>query len=106
MPNVMYSFSELNSVQYSSTLDLWAGYHHMLLNDTSIPKTTFTSHFWKYEYLKVPSGLEQVPAYFKELMNKVLKDIPFAITYLDDIIIYSKTTEDLLDYLKQVLQIL
>ena len=35
-------------------------------------------------------------------MNKVLKDLPFTIAYLDDIIIYSKTTEDHPDHLKQV----
>ena len=39
----------------------------------------------------VPFGLAQAPAYFQELMNKVLKDLYFAIAYPDDIIIYSKT---------------
>ena len=58
-----------------------------------IPKTAFTSHFGKYEYLKFPFGLVQAPAYFKELINKVLKDLPFAIAYMDDIIIYTKTVK-------------
>ena len=40
--------------------------------------------------------------YFQELMNEVLKDLSFAIAYLDDIIIYSKTAEDHLDHLQQV----
>ena len=35
-------------------------------------------------------------------MNKVLKDLPFATTYLDDIIIYSNTAEEHLDHLQQV----
>ena len=35
-------------------------------------------------------------------MNKVLKDLPFAIAYLDNIIIYSKTAEEHLDHLQQV----
>ena len=39
-------------------------------------------------------------------MNKVLKDLPFAIAYLDDIIIYSKTAEDHLDHLQQIFHIL
>ena len=46
---------KLNGMQYFSTLDLQAGYHHIPLNDASIPKTAFTSPFGKYEYLKVPS---------------------------------------------------
>ena len=35
-------------------------------------------------------------------MNKVLKDLPFAIASLDDIIIYSKIAEEHLDHLQQV----
>ena len=35
-------------------------------------------------------------------MNKVLKDLLFAIAYLDDIIIYSKTAKEHLNYLQQV----
>ena len=35
-------------------------------------------------------------------MNKVLKGLPFAIAYLDDIIIYSKTAEECPDHLQQV----
>ena len=95
-------FSKINGAKYCSTLDLHTGYHHIPLDKDSIPETAFTSHFGKYEYLRVPFGLAQVPAYFEELMNKLLKHIPFAIAYLDDIIIYSKTAEEHLDHLQQV----
>ena len=43
-----------------------------------------------------------MPANFQGLINKVLRDVPFAIAYLDDIIIYSKAAEEHLDHLKQV----
>ena len=62
----------------------------------------FTSPFGKYEYLKVPFGLAQVPSYFQELMNKILMDLPFAIAYLD-IIIYSNTMEEQLELLQHML---
>ena len=52
--------------------------------------------------MKVPFGWAQAPVYFQELMNKVLKDLPFTIAYLEDIIIYSKTAEEHLDHLQQV----
>ena len=38
----------------------------------------------------VPFGLTQAPAYFQLLMNKVLEGLSYAMTYLDDIIIFSK----------------
>ena len=44
----------------------------------------------------VPFGLAQAPAYFQALINKVLKGLHrFAVTYLDDIIIFSKNEEHL-----------
>ena len=91
MPKVEDIFSQLNGAKYFSTLDLRAGYHHIGLTTDSIPKTAFTSPFGKYEYVKVPFGLAQAPAYFQELMTGVLKDLPFAMAYLDNIIIYSST---------------
>ena len=102
MPRVEDIFSKLNGVKYFSPLNLCTWYHHISLNEDSIPKTAFISPFGKYEYLKVPFGLAQAPAYFQELMNKVLKDLPFAIAYLDDIIIYSKTAVEHLPHLQQV----
>ena len=70
----------------------------------SIPKTAFTSLFGKYEYVKVPFGLAQAPAYFQELMTGVLKDLPFAMAYLDDITIYSSTPEEHLQHIKTVFE--
>ena len=102
MPKVEDIFSKLNRANYFSILDLWAGYHHIPLDKSSILKTAFNSPFCKYEYVKVPFGLEQAPAYFQELMIGILKDFNFAIAYLDDIIIFSTTAEEHLSHIKQV----
>ena len=104
MPKVEDIFSQLNGAKYFSTLDLRAGYHHIGLTTDSIPKTAFMSPFGKYEYVKVPFRLAQAPAYFQELMTGVLKDLPFAMTYLDDIIIYSSTLEEHLQHIKTVFE--
>ena len=104
MPKLEDIFSQLNGAKYFSTLDLRAGYHHIGLTTDSIPKTAFTSPFGKYEYVKVPFGLAQAPAYFQELMTGVLKDLPFAMAYLDDIIIYSSTPEEHLQHIKTVFE--
>ena len=66
-------------------MDLKAGLHHIPLDKPSIPKTAYNSPFGKFEYVKVPFGLAQAPAYFQELMTGILKDFNFAIAYLDDI---------------------
>ena len=97
-------FSQLNGTKYFSTLDLRAGYHHIGLTADSIPKTAFTSPFGKYEYVKAPFGLAQAPVYFQELMTGVLNNLPFAMAYLDDIIIYSSTPEEHLQHIKTVFE--
>ena len=60
MPRVEDIFSKLNSAKYFSTVNLYTGYHHIPLDEDSIPKTAFYISFWKYQYLKVPFGLAPV----------------------------------------------
>ena len=86
------------------TLDLCVGYHHIHLDKSSIPKTAFNSPFGKYKYVKVPFELAQAPAYFQELMTGILKDFPFAIAYLDDIITFSKTLQEHLFHICMVFE--
>ena len=104
MPKVKDIFSKLNGTTYFTTLDLYAGYHHIPLDTSSIPKTAFNSSFGKYEYVKVPFRLMQAPAYFQELMRGILKDFSFAIAYLDDIIIFSKTPQEHLSHILMVFE--
>ena len=104
MPKVEDIFSKINGAKYFTTLDLRAGYHHIPLDKSSILKTAFNSPFGKYEYIKVPFGLAQVPAYFQELMTGILKDFNFAIAYLDNIIIFSKTPEEHLAHIRKVFE--
>ena len=104
MPKVEDIFSKLIAARYFSTLDLRADYHHIPLDKSFIPKTAFNSPFGKYEYIKVPFGSAQAPAYFQELMTGILKDFDFAIANLDNIIIFSKTAEEHLSHTKRYLR--
>ena len=104
MPNIEDIFSKLNGVKYYTTLDLCAGYHHIPLDESPIPKMTFNSPFGKYEYVKVPFGLVQAPAYFQKPMTDILKDFNFAIAYLDDIIIFSRMAKEHLSHIIQVFE--
>ena len=104
MPKVEDIFFKLNGSKYFTKLDLRAGYHHIPLDKSSIPKTAFNLPFGKYEYIKVPLGLAQASAYFQELMTDIMKDFNFAIAYLDDIIIFSKTPEEHLSYIRMLFE--
>ena len=57
----------------------------------------------KWQFKHTPFGLSQAPAYFQLLINKVLMGCSsFAMGYLDDIIIFSKTEEEHLQHLEEI----
>ena len=66
------SYLEDWKMQRSSLLlTVRQGYHCIALTEDSIPKTTFKSLLEKWEFVKSPFGLNQAPAYFMALINKV-----------------------------------
>ena len=89
LPKIDEMYVKLKGAKVFSTIDLRSGYHHIALGKSSRAKTAFVTPFGKYEFLMVPFGLAQAPAYFQLLMNKVLDGLDFTMTYLDDIIIFS-----------------
>ena len=69
-------------------------------------KTAFRTCFRHYKYLVVPFGLTNGPATWQVYINNVLHkflDI-FAVVYLDNIVVYSKTKENHIQHIRQVLQ--
>ena len=59
----------------------------------------------KFEFLRTPFGTLTVPTYFQLLIDNVLQGCSkFAMGYLDDIIIFSKTEEEHLEHLEKIFQ--
>ena len=102
LPKIDEMYAKLKGAKVFSTIDLRSGYHHIALGKSSGAKTAFVMPFGKYEFLMVPFGLAQAPAYFQLLMNKVLKGLKFAMMYLDDIIILSQNESQHLEQLEIV----
>ena len=102
LPKIDEMYAKLKGAKVFSTIDLRSGYHHITLGKSSRAKTAFVMPFGKYKFLMVPFGLAQAPAYFQLLMNKVLNGLKFAMTYLDDIIIFSKNESQHLENLETV----
>ena len=101
MPRVE-DISKMGKVKFFTILDLRSGYHHIALDQNFIKHTAFVTPFGKYEYMKVPFGLAQAPAYFQNLMNRMLNGLHFTLAYLDDVIIFSETEEQHLKHIQIV----
>ena len=102
LPKIDEMYAKLKGAKVFSIIDLRSRYHHIALGKSSRAKTAFVTPFGKYEFLMVPFGLAQAPAYFQLLMNKVLNGLKFAMTYLDDIIIFIKNESQHLEHLETV----
>ena len=99
-------FSKLGGATIFSTIDLRSGYYHIGLTQESRAKSAFVVPMGKWQFKRTLFGLSQAPAYFQLLIDKVLMGCSsFAMGYLDDIIIFSKTEEEYLQHLCQVTQV-
>ncbi|XP_015429651.1 PREDICTED: uncharacterized protein LOC107186324 [Dufourea novaeangliae] len=98
----------LGDAKYFITLDMASGFYQIPIAEDSIEKTTFVTPNGHYEFLRMPFGLANAPAIFQRAINNALDNLrnSIALVYLDDILIPSKTIEEGLDRLEQVLQAL
>ena len=105
LPKIDELYAKLQGYKIFSTLDLRSGYYHIGLSEDAKPKTAFVvAGMGKYQFNRVPFGLAQAPAYFQRLINEVLTGLDFAMGYLDDIIIFSKTEEEHLRHLEIIFE--
>ena len=103
LPKIDEMFAKLNGARIFSTINLRSRYYHIGLMEGSRPKSAFVVPMDKFEFLRTPFGLSQAPAYFQLLINNVLQGCSkFAMGYLDDIIIFSKTEEEHIEHLEHI----
>ena len=103
LPKIDELYAKLKGYEVFSSLDLRLGYYHIGLTESAKPKSAFMlSSLGKYQFNRVLFGLAQAPAYFQKLINDVLKGCNFAMGYLDDIIIYSRSEKEHLEHLEEI----
>jgi hypothetical protein len=77
----------------------------MKIRPEDIHKTAFVTRYGQYEYTVVSFGLTNAPAYFMNMMNKVIMDEldKCVVVFIDDILVFSKTAEEHEEHLRIVL---
>ena len=92
MPKIDEIYAKLKGSFIFSMFDMRSGCHHVTLSPESQAKSAFViggPHGGKFEFKVCPFGLAQALAYFQRLVDEVLRGLPFAFGYLDDILIFS-----------------
>jgi hypothetical protein len=101
--NNKYPLPRINDFLYQvgrekvfSKIDLRSGYHQIQIKDEDINKTNFLVRCGHYEFVVIPFGLTNVQATFMCLMNNIFNQHldKFVLSFIDDILIYSRTKKE------------
>jgi hypothetical protein len=78
------------------------------MREHDIQKTTFRCHYGHYEFFVMPFGLTNALTTFQSYMNHVFnKQLrKFLIIFFDDLLIYSRTWDDHLKHVDEILSIM
>ena len=76
---------------------------HIPLDKESIPKTAIAIPFGLFEFTVMAFGLNGASQSFQRSMDRVLHGLDYCFCYIDDIIIWSHSSEEHEVHLREVL---
>lgn len=106
LPLIHEMKAKLHGAKYFTKLDLTSAFYHLELAKESRDLTTFLTESGMYRFTRLMFGVNCAPEIFQREMSRILKDIENVIVYIDDILIFGKTIEDLHKTVARVLQAL
>ena len=107
IPRADTLIDSLKGSKYFASLDLFSGYHQVQVETKDQEKTAFSvGPLGFYEYVRMPFGLCNSPSSFQRLMEKVLEGLTMVTcaVYIDDIIVFGASREELYSRLTEVFQ--
>ena len=104
MPRTDDLLMSMSNASYTSKLDAVSGYWQIPMRESDIPKTAFVTHRGLFEWLVMPFGLKTASNTFQRAMNDILRShTSYAHAYIDDTAVYSRTWDEHLTHLDNVL---
>lgn len=96
----------LQGAKYFTVIDLNKSFLQCPLSEKSRPITAFSTIFAKYQFKRVPFGLQIGSSTLSYYLDKIFHDIKFEflLNFCDDIVIYSQDKTSHLQHLKEVIK--
>ncbi|MBW0541656.1 hypothetical protein O181_081371 [Austropuccinia psidii MF-1] len=106
IPRIPQALDKLERDKYITKMDSMKGFHHNGVKPNSIKLLRIICHMGIYEYTKLPFGNKNPPGHFQRMMDTILQEDfleGWMVVYIVDIIIYSETWDEHLEYIDRVL---
>ena len=107
LSSIITNLDKLSGARIFSLMDSAGVYHSVSIDHRSRDLTMFVSMYGTFRFCRMPFGLSNSPAVYCRLVQKALDYLPpgFALAYLNDILVYSKTFEEHIHHLRRVVEL-
>ncbi|MBW0547355.1 hypothetical protein O181_087070, partial [Austropuccinia psidii MF-1] len=106
IPRTPHAFDKLAKAKEITKMDCMKGFHQNAVKPNSMKLLRIICHVAIYEYSRMPFGIKNAPAHFQRMIDTIFQEEiseGWMVVYIDDIIIYSETWEDHVQYIDRVL---
>lgn len=98
--------TKTRNCKYFSTLDINSAFWSIPLRIEDRKKTAFVTQEGHYQWTCLPFGLKTYPAIFQRILSNILRKYKlteFAVNFIDDILIFSRSYSEHINHLSQLL---
>ena len=104
VPHIQRLLQKLRGGKYFAELDLKSAYLQLPVAPEDRQFLAFTHNGRKYQFTHSPFGLATLTGHFQATMNLLLGDLDFVVTYVDNIVVVSKSLSEHVTHLKVVIK--